>query len=208
MAEVITFVNYRPPARFDALPWTEVRIAESATETGTFTLLETIALSPLDADPAEPASRSFTTELGTAIGYWYTITFADADGDTSQTTEPIQNVIAAAPPSVSAYGTVDELMRRLKIRQPSTEQELQGQACLDAASLEIDAEVGRTSPYDEAPALVIEVCYQRAVEYWHQAPMAFNVIGLDSEAPIRLSRNSWEPYAFRLAPLKESWGMA
>ena len=46
MAEVVTFVGYRPPVRYDAVPWTEVRIQESATEDGTYTQLEAIPLSP------------------------------------------------------------------------------------------------------------------------------------------------------------------
>ena len=40
MAEVVTFVGYRPPVRYDAVPWTQVRIQESATEDGTYTQLE------------------------------------------------------------------------------------------------------------------------------------------------------------------------
>ena len=88
---VVSFVRYQPPARFDALPWTEARIEESDEEEGTYTQIDTYTLSPVDADPTDPAYRSFTTELGTADDYWYRIVFADADGDTSVATLPIQN---------------------------------------------------------------------------------------------------------------------
>ena len=48
MAEVITFLDYRPPARFDATPWTQVRIQESATSDGTYAQ---IAHKYFDFDP-------------------------------------------------------------------------------------------------------------------------------------------------------------
>jgi hypothetical protein len=208
MAEVVTFLRYRPPARFDSLPWTEVRIEESATEDGTYTQIDAIALSPLDADPSDPAFRSFTTELGTALEYWYRILFADASGDISQPTTPIQNLASLAVPDVLAYATTNELARILKIRTPTAEQNIAMQRVLDAAALEIDAELGRVSPYDDPPALVVEVNLNRAVELWHQEPIGFNVVGLDSEAPVRLGSNSWIRYANQLAPLKETWGLA
>jgi hypothetical protein len=208
MAEVVTFLRYRPPARFDSLPWTEVRIEESATEDGTYTQIDAIALSPLDADPSDPAFRSFTTELGTALEYWYRILFADASGDISQPTTPIQNLASLAVPDVLAYATTNELARILKIRTPTAEQNIAMQRVLDAAALEIDAELGRVSPYDDPPALVVEVNLNRAVELWHQEPIGFNVVGLDSEAPVRLGSNSWVRYANQLAPLKETWGLA
>ena len=82
MAEVITFQNFRPPARYDAKPWTFARIEESADGLTAFTLIDTVTLAP-DADPANPQLRSFTTEKGTALGYWYRIVFADATGDSA-----------------------------------------------------------------------------------------------------------------------------
>lgn len=210
MAVAITFTRYLPPARYDEptpLPWTEVRIEESTEEDGTYTLIDTIALDPIDADPTDPAYRSFTTENGTDEDLWYRIIFADADGDTTIPTAPIQNT-ATTLPDVYAYATVNELARRLKIREPTTEQEVAMQQVLDFAALEIDTEVGRTEPYTTVPALVVEVNLQRAVELWHQQVIAFNVVGLDSEAPIRLGSNSWGRYANLLAPLKETWGLA
>ena len=70
---VVSFIRFLPPARFDALPWTEARIEESGEEEGTYTQIDTYALIPVDADPTDPAYRSFTTELGTADDYWYRI---------------------------------------------------------------------------------------------------------------------------------------
>lgn len=208
MAVAITFTRYLPPARYDNLPWTEVRIEEAATEDGAYTLIDTIALSPVDADPTDPAYRSFTTENGTGEDLWYRIIFADADGDVTIPTVPVQNTAAASPQTVSAYATVNELARVLKIRTPTDDQEAAMQRVLDAAALEIDSELGRTTPYTDPPALAVEVNLERAVEHWHQLPIAFGIIGLDSESPMRLARDTWERHAHKLAPLKETWGLA
>lgn len=211
MAVAITFTRYLPPARFDEptpLPWTEVRIEEATEEDGTYTLIDTIVLDPVEPDPTDPIYRSFTTENGTDEDLWYRIIFADADGDVTIPTLPVQNTASVTPPSVSAYGTVNELARLLKIRTPTAEQETAMQRVLDTAALEIDAELGRTTPYTTVPALAVEVNLTRAVDLWHQEQIAFNVVGLDSESPIRLGSNSWERYANQLAPLKETWGLA
>ena len=91
MSVVVSFERFLPPARYDALPWTEARIEESADEDGSYTQIDIHTLSPVDADPANPEYRSFTTELGTDDDYWYRVVFADADGDISIATVPIQN---------------------------------------------------------------------------------------------------------------------
>lgn len=207
MAEVVTFVGYRPPARYDNLPWTNVRIEEAATEDGSYTVLETKPLAPVDADPAHPAARSFTTELGTAIDYWYRLTFVDGTGDTSQPTTPVQNTAGGTPPLVAAYASTDELFRLLKIRNPTDDQTTAAQRALDSAALEIDREIGRTEPYPQPPALVVEVNLDRAVEHWQQSEVPFG-IWENALGPIVIGRDSWDRHALKLAPLKESWGIA
>ena len=82
MAQVITFERYRPVARYDATPWTQVRIEESDTsdlsDDTVWTALETQALSPVDADPENPAYRNFTTDLASDDeDLWYRICFVD-----------------------------------------------------------------------------------------------------------------------------------
>lgn len=206
--EVITFVNYIPPARFDALPWTEVRIEEAAAVDGSFVALETIPLAPLDIDPAYPAARSFTTQLGTALGYWYRIYFADVDGDISQPTTPVQNVAGSTLPSVQAYAPPSELLRILGVRAPSAEQTAAAQRVLDAAAIEIDSEVGRAEPYANPPALVVQVNLDRAVEHWQSTESPFGVFGFGDAVAVPLSRDTWDRHAIKLAPLKVSWGIA
>lgn len=78
MPYIRTFEGYAPPARHDDLPFTSVLIREAATADGVYTTLETITLSPVDADPAAPASRDFTTALATLENGWYVIRWRDA----------------------------------------------------------------------------------------------------------------------------------
>jgi hypothetical protein len=206
MTVVVTFEDYTPAPRYDALPWTEVRIEESDAADGTWTLIDTIALSPLDADPENPASRDFTTELGTADELWYRVIFADADGDTSEASAAVQNVASSTP-----YATVDELFRLLKIANPTAAQTLAGERVLLAASGEIDSEIDLAADDDPLAgwqlALVEEVNLERAVELWRETP--FGIVGIDSDiGGTHTARNTWERYAHKLAPLKSQWGLA
>ena len=207
MGEVITFDDFRPPARFDAIPWTAVQIEESADGTTAWTQIDYITLTPLDTDPSVPMLRSFTTENGTAPDLWYRVLFQDATSDVSQATTPIQNEGVESVPPIGAYSTTDELFRILKIRQPTPAQLAAGQRVLDASALEIDTELGRSSPYAEPPALVVEVCLERAVEHWRQEEAPFGILGFDSTMPTPTGRDSWDRHAYKLAPLKESWGI-
>jgi hypothetical protein len=209
MSQVITFEGYVPTARYDAIPWTEARIQEGTTVSGPWTLLETIALDPVDADPADPQSRNFTTELASDTdGLWYRIVFVDATGDTLAPTTPVQNSQAAA----HLYGTVDELFRILKIRTPSDDQTQAADRVLSAATGEIDSEIDL--PDDEAlsgwqVALATEVCLERAVEHWRQQESPFGLLGLDAVGAVAFaSKDSWGRHAEKLAPLKQQWGLA
>jgi hypothetical protein len=209
MPEVITFISYRPPERFDELPWTEIRVEEAAAEDGTYTLIDTIPISPLDADPTDPAYQSFTTENGTDVELWYRVVFADADGDTSQPTTPVQNVAGSTGPPVVAYATTTELARVLQLSSPTPAQTVALQRCLDAAATEIDSYLAPDAPYFAPyPALVVQVNLERAVEHWKQEQSPFGIVVLGGEtAPGYTSRNSWRRHANTLLPLKTSFGV-
>jgi hypothetical protein len=99
MSEVVSFRSYRPPARFDSIPWTIARIEEAPSSSGPWTVIDNITLDPVDTNPAVPRFRSFTTELGTAPDQWYRVIFVDATVDFSEATDPVQNV-----PSSSTVG--------------------------------------------------------------------------------------------------------
>jgi len=209
LAEVVTFANYRPPPRYDGLPWTQVRIEEAPTPLDAFYELETQPLTPVDTDPTQPAYRAFTTELGTALGYWYQILFVDATGDVSQPTLPVQNVASSGEPEVTAYATADELMRILKLRNPSSDQLAAGDRIVLLSSGEIDSEIGRTDPLPAwGMALATEVCLERSVEHWQQEEAPFGVIGLGEPMPVEMKSDTWIRHAHKLAPLKQTWGLS
>jgi hypothetical protein len=210
MAVVVSFENYQPTARYDGVPWTEALIQEAATADALdadWTTIDTIALSPVDADPENPASRDFTTENGTAADLWYRIVFADASGDELLPTVPVQNTTP-----IFAYATVAELARILKIRQPTPEQTDAMERVLLAAAGEINAEIDLTSEQGLSSwqlALAQEVNLERAVEHWRQqeTPFGLMVVGVDLPAE-RTGQNTWDRHAAKLAPLKGQWGFA
>lgn len=215
MAQVITFENFTPVARYDGIPWTEVQIEEStgSDPDGTWTVIDTQTLSPVDADPALPAARSFTTELATeGAGLWYRLIFLDATGDDTLPTTPIQNVESeVAFPAASAYATVTELARILKVRDPSDAQTIAMERVLLMSSGEINSEIGLTNSDLSGwqLALAEEVTLERAVEHWRQQESPFGAIGLGTEfGPSFTSKDSWDRHANKLAPLKSSWGLA
>jgi hypothetical protein len=210
LAEVITFEQFTPSPRFDSVAWETARVEEGTSDDGPWTVIDNIALVPVDADPTAPATRDFTTSNGTALDLWYRIIFVDGVANESQPTIPIQNsqgdIIGETP-----YATVGELFRILKIRAPTAEQTVAGDRVLAAAALEINAELDLAEPLsDPPPALVVGVNLDRAADLWRHTESIAGVTGLlgDEGAIVTPARYSWERYAQRLAPLKEQWGLA
>jgi hypothetical protein len=203
MSQVVTFENYTPTARYDSVPWTEVRIQESALLEGPYTLIDTVAFDQPDADPSHPEARSFTTaNASDGTGLWYRLIFADAGGDTLAPLFPVQDVLPRA-----AYATVEELARLLRLSPDTFRDQLE--RVLLAAAAEIDAELGLDQPYATPPAVVTQVNLERAVEHWQQAQSPFGVLGLGGESgPAFVSRDTWDRHAHKLAPLKVEWGFA
>lgn len=207
MTQIVSFEDYTPPARFDAIPWTDVLIEESDTSvlsaTTIWTAIDTIALTP-DADPSLPASRSFTTSLATDLpDLWYRVTFLDGSSNVSLPSIPAQNSEFLTAP----YASVEELAKILKVDAVNRRAALE--RVLLAAAREIDAEVGNSAPYANPPALAVEVNLERAVEHWQQMQSPFGLVGVGGvESPAFASSNSWERHAVKLAPLKMSWGIA
>lgn len=214
MAQVITFESFRPVARYDGIAWTQARVEEGTTADGPWTVLETIALSPVDSDPRNPDSRNFTTELADdAMDLWYRIVFLDASGDSLQPTEPIQNVASDVEATGDTYATVDELARILKVRAPSADQVTALGRVLLMATGEIDSEIDLAAGADALAgwqiALVTEVCLERGAELWKEQEVQFGLVGIGTEfGPTRIARDTWDKYALKLAPLKNQWGLA
>ena len=87
---VISFADFRPPTRYDSKAWSSARIEESASSTGPWDAIDTVPLSPLDADPADPQLRNFTTENGTLVSGWYRVVFIDETGDEAQPSNAVR----------------------------------------------------------------------------------------------------------------------
>ncbi len=208
MPYVVTLEDYRPSPRFDSLPWTQARIEEGTTSSGPWTTLETIAISPVDADPANPAYRNFTTQLGTAPDLWYRVVFLDATGDLGLPTYAVQNSTSGRP----IYATTTELARRLSVSETVEHATLR--SCLEAAAQEIDSEIGTADingleiPYGNPPALAHQVNLDRAVEHWTQMKNSFGLLEVGDIGAVYTARDSWDRHAHKLAPLKGKWAMA
>ena len=80
---------------------------------------------------------------------------------------------------------------------------------LTAAALEIDAELDRVgifaSPY---PPLVVQVNLERAAELWKLQEVQFGIVVGTEFGATHIARNTWDKYAYTLAPLKDRWGLA
>ncbi len=200
MAEIVT-VTFTPPARADGNPWTQARLEESATETGSFTAIETVDLSPTDSDPTDPQTRSFTTSLATP-GDWIRVVWIDADLNESDPSDPV-----LPSDGTTAYADAAELAAILKVNPTSNADALD--RVLLAAAGEINAETGRTDLAGWELALAAEVNIERAVEHWQQMKSPFGIIGLGSEiGATHTSTDSWNRHAAKLQPLKRGWGIA
>jgi hypothetical protein len=113
MAYVVTLEGFTPPPRTDEA-WTQARIEEAAPGSDDYATLETVALTPLDADPENPQSRDFTTELAQYPNGSYRVVFVDASGDESRPSEP---VYFTDPSAEQVLANVEDLMAfRLKAR--------------------------------------------------------------------------------------------
>jgi hypothetical protein len=101
MSYTRTFEDFTPPRRYDGSAFTSALIRESATQTGTYTTIDTIALSPVDSDPSAPASRNFTTTDATLADGWYIIRWVDAGGSTFDS-DPINYLTSSDADDVRA----------------------------------------------------------------------------------------------------------
>lgn len=210
MGVVVSFTDYIPPVRFDEVPWETIDIYELAAADALeadWTLIDTVTIDPVDADPSDPASRTFTTDQGTDEGLWYRVRFVDGAANVSSPTDAVQNV----EDPVTPYATVDELARILKIRNPTDDQTTAMERVLMSAAGEIDAEIDLAggSLTGWQLDLAAEVNLERAVEHWRQQESPFGLLSAGVDVPAeRAARDSWERHALKLAPLKQQFGLA
>ena len=111
-----------------------------------------------------------------------------------------------------AYAEATELAAILKIRTPTSEQTAALERVLDAATGEIDAEIDLSATAvltAEQGAIAEQVCLRRAAELWFLQEVPTGIAGIVSDmGAVHLARNSWDKYAYDLAPLKSQWGLA
>jgi len=87
-----SFTGFRPSPRYDDVSWNRVRIGESATIDGAYTVIDTILFTSIggpDSDPENPMPRNFTTSNATLTVAWYEITFLDAS-DNEDVADPVR----------------------------------------------------------------------------------------------------------------------
>lgn len=105
---VVSLSDYVPSPRYDGIPWTAARIEQAAARGGPWTVLETVALIPIDVDPAHPLPRAFTTTQAAIGPEWLRVVFLDAAGN-ELPTEPIMGT-GTGP----AYATIEDLTAYLR----------------------------------------------------------------------------------------------
>jgi hypothetical protein len=208
VSQIVSFIGYTPAARFDSIPWSETHVEEGATATGPWTLIDTIALSPLDADPADPQTRNLTTDQASDTpNLWYRLTFFDGNGSSGQPSAPIQNT------TPTTFTTRAELARILKLRTPSDAQNAAMDRVIAEAAGEIRAEIDLADG-DELEGWETDLCaavnLDRAADLWRHTESIPGITGLlgDEAVGPAPGRYSWERYAQRLAAVKRQWGVA
>jgi hypothetical protein len=142
----------------------------------------------------------------------YTVVWDDDAGTWGSESLTVLPAGAVSFPEIvgPAFATVAELAGILKVDPVAREFDLA--TALITAYGEILSEIDRPDDAEELTdwqyAIAREVNLRRAVEIWHERPLGFNIIGVDSEAPLRLGANQWERHARMLVPLKMRWGLA
>jgi hypothetical protein len=112
MSYSITFTDYTPPAKFNNLPWLSAIVQETNDPVnGIWLDIDQLDLTPLDADPTQPASRTFTTENGTIPNGWYRVIFKDTIDAMAIPSEPVHNVVDETAPYLPTIQDIASLMR-------------------------------------------------------------------------------------------------
>ena len=156
MAFTRSFEGFKPPRRFDSVPFVSVEIREAASESGTYSTIETVALSPVDTDPANPASRNFTTDEAVEAVGWYVIRWVGGGGAFSDSV-PVRFGATGA----NDFASVEDVATRLGRVLTGTEEDTVG-LLLGLASAAIRAAVDRPDSWmpDPVPQLLRGFCVE------------------------------------------------
>lgn len=111
-----------------------------------------------------------------------------------------------------AYADTTELARVLHLRNPSSDQETALDRVLEAATMQIDAEIdlATDAALDSGQiSLCEQVCLAYAAELWKFQEVQFGLVGIGSELGATfVPRDLWKKYAIQLEPLKNQFGFA
>lgn len=172
MTYVRSFEDFFPPKRSDGIPFTEVLIREGATSSyASSVLIDTKALTPVDSDPNNPLSRSFTTSLATiAEDGWYWIVWKQTDGALF-----ISDPFQIASPSLSPI----ELLTRSEM--PSTWDGLAQDRYLGLATLRLRVSNVKATALPAATAQADEATYSGTLSAYISKKAALDLIptGID-----------------------------
>lgn len=135
---VVTIEGTVPGIRFDGKPWTKARIEESATQSGSYTELETVTFGTPDSDPTQPQVRNFTTTKAVRSAAWFRVTFVDAEGNLQVSAA----IFSTAQGSSSLCGLAD-VRALMQKKETDTTQDNFIESLIPRASLAIAKEAER-----------------------------------------------------------------
>lgn len=138
MTFVRSFDDFTPPARFDSIAFTTALIQEAATAAGAYATIDTKPLTPIDANPAQPAARDLTTSLAVLASGWYRIVWVDSTG-AQFITDPVPYPAGAA----TDLCTLSEVRERRGTRPNDVDQDPLVQRVIASVSAAITEEYER-----------------------------------------------------------------
>jgi hypothetical protein len=111
---MVVTIQGTPSQRFDEIPFATALVHESPGPEGPWTLIDSQALSPLDADPVAPTIRTVTTVAATLATGWYRLVFRDAAGHVDQPSDPVRASTGdePLPPSPTSLRRDSPLLRQ------------------------------------------------------------------------------------------------
>jgi hypothetical protein len=157
-----SFERYRPPRRYDGVPFITAAIREAADVAGPYSTVDTITLDPVDTDPSAPAIRNLTTNDATLASGWYVVQWTDGDGATYDS-DPIFYPTAAEG---WGFASVADVATRLG-RDLSDAEAASAEATIASVTRQIAEILGLDDDWadtlEPVPALFEALCIDKAL---------------------------------------------
>ena len=190
MSQVVSFIEDQPSPRYDSLPWTEVKIEEGTASIGPG-CSSTPSPSPRSTPTREPGLPRLHHERG--IRRRRPLVQADVLRRCRR--------LRAAHHSRPEHGRGQAHLRQ-RVRARATAEGERGYTRprttpgAGGVLVQIDQEIGTTDilgtalPYGSPPAIVSEVCLERAVEHWQQNQSPYGIIGMGELGATYIARDT------------------